>query len=175
MFLETALAPLFPLRITNLSLDLYGSQTATPALPDDLFASVAKAWPQLVALSIATPDERADNAPTTRTITAHTLLVLARGCPRLQMLRLPRMQVPRPEDVHGYPVLRHGLRMLFVDQPGAVSEDDYAASALLLDRLFPELDLSWDVGGLEGRMNFVWKRIMGAVRLCRLARDNLVS
>ena len=173
---ETALAPLFPLRMVNLSLQLHGSPAAAPDFPDDLFASLAKAWPQLVALSIATPDERVDTAPTTRTITAQTLLVLAHGCPRLRTLRLPRMQSPRIEDVRGYPVLRHGLRMLFVDRPGVANEDSYAASALLLDRLFPELDLDCAVRGLEAFMNlnFGWKRVMGALRLCRLGRDNLM-
>ncbi len=172
--LETALAPLFPLHITKLELELLGSPFMQPVLTDGLFAAFASAWPRLATLYVVVGDERTDlYALASMKTTTHALLALARACPDLRMLRIPRMQGPRPEDVRGHPVLRHGLRTFIVDRPGATEEGEYAAYALLLDRLFPGLDLDVDFKKLKGYSHFAWKRVLGGVQLCRLARANL--
>ncbi|KAM5537991.1 hypothetical protein V8D89_008467 [Ganoderma adspersum] len=80
--LELALAPLFPLRMTKLSLELIATPTTPPLLTDDLFATLARAWPRLTVLSVVVPDERADALRVaTGHITAHTLLALAHAGP----------------------------------------------------------------------------------------------
>ncbi|KAI1791120.1 hypothetical protein LXA43DRAFT_1082805 [Ganoderma leucocontextum] len=167
--LETALAPLFPLRMVKVSLEFDGAPAMVRAVTDDLFAALAKAWPRLAELSIIVLHERPD-APLPK-ITVHTFLALARGCPQLETLRLPQMQSPKLEDIPGYPVLRHGLRTLVVDRLGAMDETEYAAFPLLLDRLFPDLDTT----KLPAHPSFSWKRVLGGVQLCRLGRANLVS
>ncbi|PIL33644.1 hypothetical protein GSI_04267 [Ganoderma sinense ZZ0214-1] len=177
MPLDIALAPLFPLRLAKLSLELNGPPGMMPILDDGVFAALTKAWPNLTALSVVIPEDRTERpGATTRraTITAHTVLALARACPLLRTLRLPRMQAPQLEDVREFPFLRHGLRTFIVDRPEAAEDGEYAACALLLDRLFPELDLDVEMVGINMYSGFGWKRVLAGVQLCRLGRGNLV-
>lgn len=170
--LESALAPLFPLRLAKVSLKVRGLSSST--LSDNLFAIIARSWPGLVELSINIPSQR-NEAGLLPSVTAHTLLAFSRGCPRLQTLRLPRMLGPQPETVDTYPVLQHALRTLVVDEPGLVGDAEYVTCALVLDRLFPDLDTTLANFGGYGPVSSPWWRMMSSVQLCQLARTNRTS
>ena len=170
--LESALAPLFPLRLAKVSLKVRGLSSSTPT--DDLFATIARSWPGLVELSINIPYQ-SDDAGLLPGITAHALLAFARGCPRLQTLRLPRMCGPLPGTVGEYPVLQHALRTLAVDRPGFIGDAGYVTCALVLDRLFPDLDTTLANSGGYDPVSSAWWRMMSSVRLCQLGRTNRTS
>ncbi|KAI1791138.1 hypothetical protein LXA43DRAFT_1012547 [Ganoderma leucocontextum] len=164
--IQIALAPLFPLPLRKLSLEFEDSPVA--ALTDDFFAALAQSCPQLVELSIMIPDQ-SDDVPLTG-VTSHTLLALARSCPQLQVLQLPRMKSPQPGEVGEYPVLQHPLRTLAVEHPAIASEEEYTTCALLLDRLFPDLDTTTVSPDII--LSDSWKRVLYCVRLCQLGRSN---
>ena len=172
--LDTALAPLFPLRMAKVSLSLFTPPDPVSALTHDLFGALAGAWPQLTVLYVAQVCHMDPDLPS---VTPQTLLMLARGCPRLEALRLQHVASPRLEDVREYPVLRHGLRTLVVDRPEIREEGQHVAWALVLDRLFLDLDLDPDMESLRdwGALSSVWGRVLGGVQLCRLGRTNLLS
>ena len=179
--LEAALAPLFPLPMATFSLTIQCSFVAP--LSDGFFTALARSWQHLRELSIAI-SQQANNPSLYGAVTAQALLALARGCPQLQMLRLPSMRIPEEGEGGAYPVLRHPLHTLAVDRlvalqapavgPGSpnsvVGEDEYAEFGLLLDKLFPELDTRRVPSG--DPPTDTWKRVLWGVRLCQMGRLN---
>ncbi len=175
--LETALTPLFPLSLIHFSLE--SSNSLVGPFTGDLFAALAQSWPHLLELSFVTPQLR-DGVLSRAGITARTLLALARACPQLQTLRLPRIQSPQQGEISEYPVLQHPLRTLIVDcldggslRRGVVAEEEHVACALLLDKLFPDLDtrnVPWPTFSSDA-----WRRVLYGVRLCQLGRSNRAS
>ncbi|PIL33643.1 hypothetical protein GSI_04266 [Ganoderma sinense ZZ0214-1] len=173
--LASALAPLFPLPLSNFS--LYSQRAlASPGLTDEFFSTLAQSWPHLLEFSVVIPRASDDDALLSGT-TAQSLLSLARGCPRLRTLQLPSMKSPQPEEIGGCAVLQHSLRTLNVDwlavgrpavDPG--DEGPYRACALLLDKLFPDLDTGGDLCGVTP--TDAWKRVLYGVRMCQLGRSN---
>ena len=176
--LETALAPLFPLPMAKFSLDIECSLAAP--LSGVFFTALAKSWPNLLELSVVAV-QHGVGGPSSSPITAHTLLALARGCPQLRTLRLPSMTCAQPGETGGYTVLQHPLHTLAVDalfgvrdRAAVVGEDEYVECALLLDKLFPELDTrSSPISGVL--LTNAWKRVLSSVRLCQLGRSNRAS
>ncbi|KAM5537992.1 hypothetical protein V8D89_008468 [Ganoderma adspersum] len=179
--LEAALAPLFPLPMAKFSLKIQCSLIAP--LSDGFFTALAQSWPRLRELSIAI-SQQTNNPSLYGAVTMQALLALARGCPLLETLRLPSMRVPEQRESGAYPVLRHPLRTLVVDHlvrvallapamgspDSVVGEDEYAEFGLLLDRLFPELDMRSVPSG--DPPTETWKRVLWGVWLCQLGRLN---
>ncbi|PIL33602.1 hypothetical protein GSI_04225 [Ganoderma sinense ZZ0214-1] len=177
--LEAALAPLFPLPIAKFSLKIQNSFVWP--LADDFFTTLAQSWHHLRELSIVVPHHRSDPV-LSDIISTQTLLALTRGCPQLHALRLPEMAVPQLGESGTFPVLQHPLRSLALDSLVEVlpadgqrltDEEKCTEFALVLDKLFPELDTRNAPPG-ERPPPDLWKRILSGVRLCQLGRSNRV-
>ena len=167
--LETALAPLLPLRMTSVSLVF--DEPIPDALSDETFHVIAKSWPRLVYLRIT--DGFGDTPrPFETNVTWRSLITLAQGCTQLEQLYLGKMKVLGLEqELRDCPVLQHPLQELIVDWPGIPIEEE-SACALLLDRLFPSLDAP-PLRGHESETG--WDRVLQSVWLCRAGRSNRAS
>ena len=107
-------------------------------------AALARGWPHIIELVLYS---RAFNDPTSEPlhemVTSAALLTLARACPELRILALPGLCVAEdelsPTKISEVPLLAHGLEKLDL---GRVMVTDASMCALLLDRIFPQLDVS---------------------------------
>ncbi len=138
--LGDVIAPLYALKgLKSVGLDL-GSHV--PHTSDNDLTALACAWPNLDWLSIgggSPPNVR--RLTTLRRPTVRGLVELAQRCPHLRIINLPTLetsQLPSPESV---PVLgRTRAKRLNLDWISASGGPVRFELAVLLDRLFPELE-----------------------------------
>ncbi len=127
---------------------------------------IAMAWSGLVMFEISLPGMRTADS---EGLGLASLLDLALHCPKLTKLRLPRFTISAVvlENIDNYPVLDHGLQELNFDRLG-VEFDQYSLGALLLDRLFPHLQLEVRKDAVESQGG--WERLQFSLWLCQRAR-----
>ncbi|PIL32740.1 hypothetical protein GSI_04855 [Ganoderma sinense ZZ0214-1] len=106
-------------------------------LDDDLRA-LARAWPRLEVLHIWMREMSASDFSTARAPTVSGLLELAKGCPRLQLVMLPALDVSALPEVGALPREGHeGVQLL--DMSALVKNEGVAVEdvARVLDKFFP--------------------------------------
>lgn len=108
-------------------------------------AALARWWPRIVELVLYTRgvNDVSEEEPLHEMVTSAALVTLARACPELRILALPGLCVAEdelsPTKISEVPLLAHGLEKLDL---GRVIVADASMCALLLDRIFPQLDVS---------------------------------
>ncbi|KAI0718170.1 hypothetical protein C8T65DRAFT_639233 [Cerioporus squamosus] len=162
--LARVISPLFALpTISSFCLRLAGGEWT---VGDADIRDISMAWPNLATLELDFPVSRATNP---EWLGIASLLDLALHCPQLRKLRLPLFNMSQTVlvNIDNYPLLDHGLQELKFDR-FVVEFDRYSLSALLLDRLFPHLEL----GGSEYAMDpdGGWERVVYSIWLCQRAR-----
>ncbi|KAI0697408.1 hypothetical protein C8T65DRAFT_832498 [Cerioporus squamosus] len=159
-----AVCDLLPLRFPTLKrfeVDICTQETPI-SVTDNVFAPFATGWAHLVILRILTH-------VSSGFVTLKVLLEIADGCPRLEELCIPRLDVNHTSLRHValVPSSKHGLQVLCV-QKAVIADDD--ACAGVIDRIFPELDTiasAWDFK----RVGDEWKRMVhGALIRCQESR-----
>lgn len=143
--LGDVISPLYALKgLKSVGLDL---GAYVPHTSDNDLIALACAWPKLDWLSIgggSPPNVR--RLTTLRRPTVRGLVELAQRCPRLRIINLPTLdtsQLPSPESV---PTLgRARTKRLSLDWISASGGPVRFELAVLLDRLFPELE-KFEVG-----------------------------
>ena len=98
-----------------------------------------------------------------------SLIHLARNCPQLKTLDLLPLIFTQTtlEDVESFPLLDHGLRELNIEQV-RLDWEQYSLSALLLDRIFPHLEVN--ARDIMADPSGGFRRLERCVWLCQQAR-----
>ena len=133
--LGRAISPLFAIpTISSVRLGLVRSHFT---VSDADIHDIARAWPGLVTLQLSL------RPPSFEQLSMASLIHLARNCPQLKTLHLLPLMFTQTalEDVESFPLLDHGLRELNIEQV-RLDWEQYSLSALLLDRIFPHLDVN---------------------------------
>ena len=139
--LETTLHPLFALHLREVVFTFH--LASFRGVSDSFFGEVAKAWKRLTRLSVvSSPFSRGPIDPSESETSSHVLSIHAKGCPHLEELELWEMKVVHTEEqALERPVQGHPLRSLKVVNFAATSAEEHAC-ALLIDRLFPALEVA---------------------------------
>ena len=118
---------------------------------DDDLERFARAWPKLRTLVLMQFDARRwfpdDTLPgSVVRPTMRGLVELARGCPVLDRLRIPDLDASTLPQGNSVPLLGNGLLHLCISNlVGADDEEKQFDVAVALDRLFPGLNLKFDI------------------------------
>ncbi|RPD56566.1 hypothetical protein L226DRAFT_567628 [Lentinus tigrinus ALCF2SS1-7] len=129
-------------------------------ISDEGVRTLGEACPRLRSLTVT---QHYYNPPDSGSVTLAVLGEIARSCPALESLSLPRLAawdcVPQPEEAE-VPVAAHGLRSLEFQEVAGAAEPSFVASAIA--RIFPHLKLGalGDSKSLGGRKEQgEWKRV----------------
>ncbi|KAM5544999.1 hypothetical protein V8D89_001110 [Ganoderma adspersum] len=153
-FLVSLIKPLLP--FPHLEELVFRLADYLPLRDEDL-ARVSRAWPSLRALlliqssaALADPDRQPGGIVRP---TLAGLVELARGCPHLAELCIPELDVsvgPGQLDVDSVPLMGHGpLDLCIQNLVGAEEEETQLRIAVVLNRLFPCLELEDGIEALE--------------------------
>ncbi len=171
------LAPLASLRYLQYVAVTVEVACADGGVSDTLLRTLAEAWPRLRKLALLWTNDLPEDDPNPPPIdppSTRALEVFASHCPNLDRLSLTSLFVSEAslEDVIAYPLSDHPLRVLSVKRVRSVNPQ---MAALVLDRLFPRINIQESRGGEVGNAGIAeppsqWAGIMGTLELCRLAR-----
>ncbi|KAI0695197.1 hypothetical protein C8T65DRAFT_744093 [Cerioporus squamosus] len=159
--LDTTIAPLTRLRsLREVKLNLNGNLGAPMNFIDTLFIMLAASWPRIVSLRLSSDFPEGWVSPP-------ALLAFANACPDLRELCIPILDLSLDAnfgDVTDFPIRDHGLTVLRVQFP---SEENEKLFALILDRLFPHIDVEASCGEAG------WNQVLNeGLEFCQLARRN---
>ncbi|OSC97988.1 hypothetical protein PYCCODRAFT_1439649 [Trametes coccinea BRFM310] len=137
--LRKAIAPLLA-SIPLTSLKIVTSRVPYLTLTDDDLAAISASWPRLRILALTGFDPKFTSKGPAR-ITVASLVKLATGCPELQRLELPSLDVRASHlaPVESYPLLDHRLEFLSAWE---YVRDERETAAPIINRLFPHLKVN---------------------------------
>ncbi|RPD57351.1 hypothetical protein L226DRAFT_160601 [Lentinus tigrinus ALCF2SS1-7] len=169
--LVVAIEPLLNLR----SLESFTMESTSPIAisPDDLMR-MASAWPDIIALHIY---DRSSSS-TASVLPAQVLEHIALRFPRLESLKLPRLDLTQLPPQAQEPVLDHGLVDLqfLPSRPrrdgeehsqDSLGHDIWLNAAVFVDRLFPRLDLNGNAIIAERKGGRKFANFLSALRCGR--------
>ena len=150
-FLMRLVEPLLP--FTNLEEVVFTLEDYLPLRDEDL-ARISRAWPKLRVLrldqsstALADPDRRPGSIERP---TLEGLIELARGCPQLAELCIPELYASTLPQLDNVPLMGHGpLDLCIQNLVGAEEVETQFDVAVVLDRLFPRLDLEYGIDELR--------------------------
>ncbi|TFK92010.1 hypothetical protein K466DRAFT_595627 [Polyporus arcularius HHB13444] len=167
--LAATIAPLNGLRsLRDVELKLTGRLGAPMNYADPLFLMLAASWPCIVSLRLLSdyPDGH---------VSPLILLAFANACPDLRELCIPILDLPLDMvmgDVSTFPLRDHGLKIMRVQFPSEEIDDD-KIFALILDRLFPNIDIDASLASVPALRSGEWDRVLDeALNYCQLVRRN---
>ena len=158
------------LAFPNISAFHFSSLATEPSISDDDLARFGAAWPRLTTFRA----EQRWIFSSTHNAASPTLsgvIDLARCCPGLEELHLPKVDVRTlPENLKGS--LRHGLRSLAIQNIGVpLSPEEYSDVASVLDNVFPTMSLE-HAPPEASRVKNGWKKILQRMQAMRRERGD---
>ncbi|OJT06290.1 hypothetical protein TRAPUB_2870 [Trametes pubescens] len=178
------LAPLLPFKhLEHVAFILAIGPLAAVDATDHSISVLAEAWPNLRSLRLQRGRQSRIKAagipgvpPAVGTYpTIHALVILARHCPELSVLSLPRLSVslPLPDEAEPVPLMNHPLESLTVQETVITWSGNRSLSgslefAMLLDRLFPRL-LRYVI--LDGK-EYIIQEVHNILEVIRRAREH---
>ncbi|PIL32753.1 hypothetical protein GSI_04868 [Ganoderma sinense ZZ0214-1] len=152
-------------------------------LRDEDLARISHAWPKLRMLRFdqsTTALEDPDRQPgSTARSTLAGLVDLARGCPHLTELCIPELDASVLPPIAGVPLMGHGpLDLCIENLVGAEDEETQLDVAVILDRLFPCLDLDYGIkeqrnyGGNANPYTAESENVSKLLRVMQLGREH---